>query len=446
MDVRGVVSLLLGSLLLVISACSGGEPREVTDDEGVAISTQSSPSCDADNGGLVLPDGFCALVVADGLGSARHLDVTADGDIYVRMRGNRGRGPEDPPGQGITALRDTTGDGRADVIETFSDHYGTGLELRDNYLYVSTTTEVYRYPLHPEELIPTSDAELVISEFPEQRGHSSKGFAFDGDGHIYVNVGAPSNACMELARTKGSLGMRPCPQLERQASIWRFELETLGQTQEADGYKFVTGTRNIVGLAWDAQTNAMYAVQHGRDSLHTLWDFSQEDSAEIPSEELFRLEDGNNFGWPYCYHDKFQNKRLLSPEYGGDGQLVGECGEYEPPLVAFPGHWAPNDMHFYGGNQFPAEFRDGAFVVFHGSWNRAPLQQGGYQVAFAPRRDGEFTGDYETFAGGFAGEDTPMQPQNAAHRPVGIAEGVDGSLYVSDDANGTIWRIVYRGP
>ena len=399
MDVRGVVSLLLGSLLLVISACSGGEPRQVTDDEGVAISTQSSPSCDADNGGLVLPDGFCALVVADGLGSARHLDVTADGDIYVRMRGNRGRGPEDPPGQGITALRDTTGDGRADVIETFSDHYGTGLELRDNYLYVSTTTEVYRYPLHPEELIPISDAELVISEFPEQRGHSSKGFAFDGDGHIYVNVGAPSNACMELARTKGSLGMRPCPQLERQASIWRFELETLGQTQEADGYKFVTGTRNIVGLAWDAQTNAMYAVQHGRDSLHTLWDFSQEDSAE-----------------------------------------------YEPPLVAFPGHWAPNDMHFYGGDQFPAEFRDGAFVVFHGSWNRAPLQQGGYQVAFAPRRDGEFTGDYETFAGGFAGEDTPMQPQNAAHRPVGIAEGVDGSLYVSDDANGTIWRIVYRGP
>ena len=135
----------------------------------------------------------------------------------------------------------------------------------------------------------------------------------------------------------------------------------------------------------------------------------------------------------------------MSPEYGGDGQLVGECGEYEPPLVAFPGHCAPNDMHFYGGDQFPEEFRDGAFVVFHGSWNRAPLQQGGYQVAFAPRRDGEFTGDYETFAGGFAGEDTPMQPQNAAHRPVGIAEGVDGSLYVSDDANGTIWRIVYRG-
>ncbi len=445
MEVRGAVSLLLSAVLLVIFACSGGGNRDVTDDDGVATSMPSLPSCDADNGGLVLPEGFCAFVVADGLGRARHLDVTADGDIYIRMRGSRGRGPEDPSGQGITALRDTNGDGRADVTETFADHYGTGLELRDNYVYVSTTTEVYRYQLHPEELVPVSDAEMVISGFPEQRGHSSKGFAFDDAGHIYVNVGAPSNACMELARTKGSLGMRPCPQLERQASIWRFESEALGQTQEADGYKFVTGTRNIVGLAWDAETSAMYAVQHGRDSLHTLWDFSQEDSAEIPSEELFRLEEGSNFGWPYCYHDRFQNKRLLSPEYGGDGQLVGECGEYETPVVAFPGHWAPNDMHFYGGDQFPAEFRDGAFVVFHGSWNRAPLQQGGYQVAFAPMHNGEFTGEYEAFAGGFAGEETPMQPQNAARRPVGIAEGADGSLYVSDDTDGTIWRIVYRG-
>ena len=227
--------------------------------------------------------------------------------------------------------------------------------------------------------------------------------------------------------------------------VQRFEAEPLGQTQEADGYKFVTGTRNIVGLAWDHSTTAMYAVQHGRDSLATLWEFSQEDSAEIPSEELLRLEDGSNFGWPYCYHDRFQKKRVLSPEYGGDGHKVDDCGDFERPLVAFPGHWAPNDMHFYGGEQFPAEYRNGAFVVFHGSWNRAPLPQGGYQVAFVPMQDGEFTGEYEIFAGGFAGEDTPMQPQNAAHRPVGIAEGADGSLYVSDDTDGTIWRIVYRG-
>ena len=446
MKIRGAVSLLVGSLLLVTSACSGGGERDVTDDDGVTMSTPALPDCDADNGGLLLPEGFCAVVVASGLGRARHLDVTADGDIYVRMRGNRGRGSEeDPPGQGITALRDTDGDGRAEVIQTFADHYGTGLELRDDYLYVSTTTEVYRYLMDPNQLIPTSDAEMVISGFPEQRGHSSKGFAFDDAGHIYVNVGAPSNACMELARTKGSLGMRPCPQLERQASIWRFEAEPLGQTQEADGYKFVTGTRNIVGLAWDRSTTAMYAVQHGRDSLATLWEFSQEDSAEIPSEELLRLEDGSNFGWPYCYHDRFQKKRVLSPEYGGDGHEVDDCGDFERPLVAFPGHWAPNDMHFYGGEQFPAEYRNGAFVVFHGSWNRAPLPQGGYQVAFVPMQDGEFTGEHEIFAGGFAGGDTPMQPQNAAHRPVGIAEGADGSLYVSDDTDGTIWRIVYRG-
>ena len=106
------------------------------------MSTPALPNCDAGNGGLILPEGFCAFVVAGGLGRARHLDVTADGDIYIRMRGSRGRGPEDPSGQGITALRDRDGDGRAEVIQTFADHYGTGLELRDDYLYVSTTTEV----------------------------------------------------------------------------------------------------------------------------------------------------------------------------------------------------------------------------------------------------------------------------------------------------------------
>ena len=427
---------------LVLCACTADEPAS---EAAPATSASTLQACDPDNDGLTLPTGFCAFVVADGLGRPRHVDVTDDGDIYVRMQGNRGRGPDDPPGQGVTALRDADGDGRAEIVETFADHYGTGLELHDDYLYVSTTREVYRYPMTPGELVPPHDAELLISEFPEQRGHSAKGFAFDDAGHIYVNVGAPSNSCMELARTKGSMGLRPCPQLERQASVWRFDAARTGQTQEADGYQFVRGTRNIVGLAWDPATRALHAMQHGRDSLGTLWDFSEEESAEIPSEELLRLADGADFGWPYCYHDRFQGKRLLSPEYGGDGHEVGECDQYQEPLVAFPGHWAPNDLHFYAGDQFPERYRNGAFVVFHGSWNRAPIEQGGYQVAFAPMANGVFTGDFETFADGFAGRAPLMRPQDAAHRPVGIAEGPDGSVYVSDDAGGTIWRIIYRG-
>ena len=381
-------------------------------------------ACDPDNGGLVLPDGFCALVVADGLGRARHIDATADGDIYVHTRGARGQSADAPSGA-IVALRDADGDGRAEVVERFSDHHGTGLQLRNEHLYFSTTTEVYRYAMTPGQLVPQGEPELIVSGFPEQRSHAEKAFAFDDAGNIHVNVDAPSNACMEQGRTPGSAGQQPCPQLVRQASVWRFDADRPGQTQEADGHQFVRGTRNIVAIAWDPGSSALYAAQHGRDALATLFGayYDNEESAELPSEELFRLEDGANFGWPHCYYDHLQMKRVLAPEYGGDSQEVGDCAQYDEPLVAFPGHWAPNDLLSYTGTQFPERYRDGVFVVFHGSWNRAPLEQGGYQVAFARRTGGEFAGDWETFADGFAVTSPLMSPGDAVHRPSGIAQG-----------------------
>ncbi len=146
------------------------------------------PACDPDNGGLILPAGFCALVVADELEGARHLDVTADGIIYVHLRGSRGSDPN-PPGGGVVALRDVDGDGRAEVVQRFSDHYGTGLQLRGDYLYLSTTTEVYRYRTTPGELVPRGEPELIVSGFPEQRSHAEKTFAFDESDNLYVNVG-----------------------------------------------------------------------------------------------------------------------------------------------------------------------------------------------------------------------------------------------------------------
>ena len=237
----------------------------------------------------------------------------------------------------------------------------------------------------PGELLPRGEPELIVSGFPEQRGHAAKAFAFDESDNLYVNVGAPSNVCMEN-RGPGSPGQEPCPQRVRQASVWRFDAERAGQTQESDGHQFVTGIRNIVAIAWDPATRAVYAAQHGRDAVNTLWpDYYNEDAnAELPSEELFRLTAGADFGWPFCYHDRFQGKKVLAPEYGGDGRKVGRCADVGQPLVAFPAHWAPNDLLFYDGRQYPARFRDGVFVVFHGSWNRAPLEQAGYQVAFAP--------------------------------------------------------------
>ena len=436
------MSLRLPTALLTVSLAVGcsTEPPPTESERP----SSSLPACDPDDGGLVLPEGFCAVIVADNLGNPRLIDVAANGDIYVHDRGSRGDS-ENVPGNGVVALRDLDGDGRAEVIERFSDHYGTGLQLRGDHLYLSTTTEVYRYAMTPGELVPLGEAELVVGGFPEQRSHAEKAFAFDDAGNMYVNVGAPSNACMEVARTRGSTGLDPCPQRVRQASVWRFDAERLGQTQEDDGYQFVTGTRNIVGIGWDPSTRGIYAVQHGRDALGSLWDFDDEGNAEIPSEELLRLTDGADFGWPFCYHDRFQGKRLLAPEYGGDGLEVGDCAQYSEPLVAFPGHWAPNDLLFYTGDQFPEQYRNGVFVVFHGSWNRAPLEQGGYQVAFASRASDEFTGDWETFADGFKGATRLMAPQDATHRPVGIAQGPDGSVFVTDDVGGRIWRILYIG-
>ena len=436
------MSLRLPTALLVVSLAAGFSIElQATESE-----QQSSnlPACDPNDGGLVLPEGFCAVIVADNLGSPRLIDVSANGDIYVHDQGTRGDG-ENVPGNGVFALRDLDGDGRADVIERFSDHYGTGLQLRGDHLYLTTTTEVYRYAMTPGELVPPGEAELVVGGFPEQRGHADKAFAFDDAGNMYVNVGAPSNACMKFARTRGSAGLDPCPQRVRQASVWRFDAEQLGQTQGDDGHQLVTGTRNIVGIGWDPSTRGIYAVQHGRDALGSLWGYDDERNAEIPSEELFRLTDGADFGWPYCYHDRFQGKRLLAPEYGGDGLEVGGCAQYSEPLVAFPGHWAPNDLLFYTGDQFPEQYRNGVFVVFHGSWNRAPLEQGGYQVAFAPRANDEFTGDWQTFADGFKGATRLMAPQDATHRPVGIAQGPDGSVFVTDDVGGRLWRILYTG-
>ncbi|HXH07802.1 MAG TPA: PQQ-dependent sugar dehydrogenase [Vicinamibacterales bacterium] len=399
------------------------------------------PACDPDNGGITLPDGFCALVVADNLGAARHLTVTPNGDIYVAIRNRR-----EAPG-GIVALRDRDGDGRADVRERFGDDGGTGIEVRGEYLYFARDTAVVRYRLpRGGGLVPADPPEMIVSGLPEQRAHAAKAIAFDGRGGLYVNVGAPSNACQPQDRKPGVPGQDPCPLLERHGGIWRFDAEKPGQTQ-ADGRRFATGLRQMIAFEWHAGAGGLYLAQHGRDQLDTLWPerFTAEQNAELPSEELLLVTEGSDFGWPYCYHDWKQGRRVLAPEYGGDGRTVGRCDKYPPPLVAFPGHWAPNDLLLYTGTQFPARYRGGAFIAFHGSWNRAPLPQDGYKVVFVPFRGDKPEGRYETFADGFAGARPLKSPNDAAFRPMGLAQGPDGSLYISDSTKGRIWRVVAGG-
>jgi mono/diheme cytochrome c family protein len=220
----------------------------------------------------------------------------------------------------------------------------------------------------------------------------------------------------------------------------------LGQTQK-DGYKYASGIRSLVAMDWNPVDGELYAVVHGRDDLLRLWPdrYTPHESALLPSEEFIRITEGSHFGWPYCYYDQVKGKKVLAPEYGGDGDMVGRCPEYDNPVIGFPGHWAPNDLVFYGGDQFPERYRNGAFIAFHGSTNRAPYPQSGYFVGFVPFKDGKPSGDWEVFADGFAGIDPIVSVKDARHRPMGIAFGPDGAMYISDSVKGKIWKVTYTG-
>jgi len=399
----------------------------------VALAQRPAPACDANNGGITLPTGFCALVAADGLGAARHLAVAANGDVYVALQSG-----------GVAALRDTNGDGRFEMKETLGGASVTGIRIRNGYLYIATLNSVERYKLTAGPLKPAGAAEVVVKDLPGVRQHGDKGLAFDGKGSLYVNVGAPSNACQARDRQAKSPGQDPCPILEKNAGIWKFDENKLGQTQAA-GTKFATGLRQMPGIAW--HDDALYISMNNRDSLDQLWpgQFTAQENAERPAEPLYRAVQGSNFGWPFCFFDYGQKKFLLNPEYGGDGKTVGRCTEFTPPIAAFPAHWAPLDVMFYEGSQFPAKYKNGIFIVFHGSWNRAPMPQEGYNVTFQPLTGGKASGNYEVFASGFAGKTPLMNPSDAVARPDGIATGPDGSVYISDSEKGRIWRVFYRG-
>lgn len=410
------------------------------------------PVADHDNGGLFLPEGFQALVVADSTGRARHLAVNDNGDIYVKLSST------DKVGGGNIALRDTTGDGKADIIEQFAGmdekrtSYGTGMVIHDGYLYFSSATTLYRNKLTPGKLIPESETEVVLTDDHEHgiHWHITKPVAFDNKGNMYIPFGAPSNACQDIVQTPngapGGVGLDPCPELELHGGIWKFDATKTGLTQN-DGVEIATGIRSVVAMDWNADDENLYIVMHGRDNLHSLFPgiFSAWQNAVLPSEEFIKITEGADYGWPYCYYDQIKEQKVLAPEYGGDGNIVGRCADMQLPVMGFPGHWAPNGLLFYRGDQFPERYRNGAFVAFHGSTNRAPYPQAGYFVGFVPFENGKPTGEWEVFADGFASVDTIVNTSDAKYRPVGLATGPDGSLYISDSRKGKIWRVMYHG-
>lgn len=420
--------IFLGLAILIFTACKSDKNKE----DG-AMTLQMSPN----NAGLSVPDGFGVIKVAEALGKPRHIAVNAQGGIYLKLR-------KPVNGEGILYLEDTDGDGIAETKQGFGDYGGTGIFLDDQYLYASSDEEIFRYPLDGNGKVSnTATPDTLVTKLIARGDHATKSFTLDGKGNLYVNIGAYSNACQVQDRTLGSPAMMPCTILDSAGGIWRFRTDKLRQSY-GDGLRYATGLRNVVGLDWNKQDDHLFVMQHGRDMLNTLFPdlYDIKTSAELPAETLYRIAEGDDAGWPYVYYDQLQKKKILAPEYGGDGKKTGGENAIDP-LVTFPAHMAPNALLFYTGDQFPEKFKNGAFVAFHGSWNRAPEKQEGFMVAFVPFKNGEPSGDWEVFADGFTGKKEVFSPSDAAHRPTGLAQGPDGSLYVSDDAGGTLFRIMY---
>jgi len=429
--------------LLLISSCKKlvrGDEADFNNQETPIVASEGTKIKNTED--LFLPSGFKTTTVVDSIGPSRHITVNANGDIYVKLKEPKGT-------NGNLALRDTTGDGKADIAQRFGAYpndgkFATEMRIHKGYLYFSSEQVIYRQKLLPGQLIPQGAPEVILTDHFPLRWHNAKSLAFDNEGWMYVTFSAPTNAC-EDANSKGQIkGLMPCPMLEYLGSIWRFKEDRLGQVQQ-DGELYATGIRSIVGISWHQEDNSLYGVQHGRDYLHNHAPqyFSKWHQAVLPAEEFMKIEKGDNFGWPYSYYDHFQNKKLLAPEYGGDGQK--EATGYKNPLMGLPAHWAPNDLLFYKGNQFPNRYTQGAFIAFHGSTNRTPYPQAGYIVAFIPFVKGKPTGEWEVFADGFVGKDNIKDMTEAKYRPMGLAEGPDGSLYISESKQGKIWRVEFKG-
>jgi glucose/arabinose dehydrogenase/cytochrome c553 len=405
------------------------------------------PKPDPDDGGIVLPQGFRALVVADNLvvdrktGSSaerlRGIAVAPNGDIYAKTKFGS-----------ILALRDKDGDGRVDEIKEFGPgDGGTHIAFHDGWLYHSSRTAVYRYKYTPGELVPASPLQTVVSGLPAEKDHDAKAFAFDDDGRMLVEIGSPYNVYSKPDRQLGAQGMDATEFQKTYGGFWRFDPRKLNQTQ-ADGVRFSTGHRHALALVWQPVSKSFFMAQMGRDNLNVVdpVHYDALDNAERVSEVMHLVREGSNFGWPYSYWDPIKKAHMVAPEFGGDNFKRVDPDPYDKPVVAFPGHWAPIYMTLYTGTQFPAKYRGGAFIAFHGSWNRAPRPQGGYQIAFVPFDDkGMPLGTYETFADDFAGKREFVSTGDARYRPMGVAVGPDGSLYISDSDKGRIWRVIYTG-
>ena len=347
------------------------------------------------NATLHVPPGFHVSLYASGLSNPRTMLLCPNGDVLVAE-----------PGAGrITLLRDANHDGVAEQRYPFAANLNEpyGLAFHDHWLYVGDTDGVVRFPYAPGQTAVKGEPEKIAPLPPG--GHSTRGLLFDRTGRrLFVSVGSQSNVrAGEDPQRAAILQMAPDGTARR---------------------VFASGLRNPVGMAWQPGTGALWTAVNERDGL----------GDELVPDYATEVRDGAFYGWPYAYLGAHEEPRRK-------GERPDLVKKTIMPSVLIQAHSAPLGIVFYDGTMFPKTYRGNAFVALHGSWNRA--RRTGYKVVSIPFRNGHPTGGYDDFVTGWLPDETGRAVWG---RPVGLMVLADGSLLVSEDGNGTIWRIKYEGP
>jgi len=340
--------------------------------------------------GVQVPPGFTVKVFAAGLDGPRFIAFGPDGVLYVAER-RAGR---------IVALPDADADGRADALRPFAANLGQphSLVWHEGAWFVGVPTGIVRLR-DADGDGAAEEQEAIIDDLPPGGAHSTRTVAFLPDGRMVVSVGSSCNVCRE--------------EDPRRAAILVYDDASGGNAR-----LFAAGLRNAVGLAVHPSTGDLWATNNGRDLM----------GDDTPPETLYVVREGGRYGWPACHAGN-----IPDPQFGGPAA----CDGVEPPLIEMQAHMAPLGLAFYTAAAFPEAYRGDLFVALHGSWNRP--EPVGYKVVRVPLEGGAPAGPVEDFATGW------LADGEVRGRPVGLAVGPDGALYVSDDRGGFVYRIAYEG-